>query len=84
VVGTHVPALDLAQLVGTQRPGIVALSASAAADADALRGDLAVMASAAAAARSRLVVCGAGFAKLAKLPSAVTRHHAIEEIEATT
>jgi excisionase family DNA binding protein len=79
-VGAHVPAVELAQLVGVEKPEIVALSASGSADQGALRSDLALLASAASAVKSRLVVGGAGFAKLAKMPSAVVRHEAIADL----
>jgi methanogenic corrinoid protein MtbC1 len=77
-----VPTVDLAQLVGASGPGLVALSASSTADPDRLRGDLALLASAASAVRSRVVVGGAGFAMLSRVPGSVIRHAALGELEA--
>jgi excisionase family DNA binding protein len=79
LVGGHVPAVDLARLVGAERPALVALSASANADGASLRGDLAVIASAATTARARVIVGGAGFAKLDRVPSVVSRYGAIAD-----
>jgi len=83
-VGAHVPAVELAQLVGVEKPEVVALSASGSADPEALRGDLALLASAASAVKSRLVVGGAGFSKLGKMPGAVVRHEAIADLGAAS
>ncbi len=74
VLGANVPTSDLALMIAQEAPTLLALSASSHADPDVLRGDLAVIASAAAATKTRVVVGGAGFDKLSSLPSNVTRH----------
>lgn len=79
VVGASVPADDLARMVATDRPALVALSASVCSSTESLRGDLAVLASAASAARTKIVVGGGGFAKLPTLPGTVARHDTLEE-----
>jgi excisionase family DNA binding protein len=80
MLGANVPAGDLALMVAGHRPVLLALSASAAADPAALRSDLALVASAAVAGKAKLVVGGAGFAKLPSLPSGVHRFGSLEEL----
>ena len=84
LLGANVPAGDLALLIAADPPAILALSASAHARPDALRGDLAVVAGAAAASRTRLIVGGAGFAAVANLPGNATRYESLEAIAAST
>jgi excisionase family DNA binding protein len=79
LAGGYVPAIDLARLVAQEKPSLVALSASANADGDALRGDLAVIASAATTARAKVIVGGAGFGKLDRLPVVVARYASIAD-----
>ena len=83
LLGANVPAGDLALLIAADPPAILALSASAHANPDALRGDLAVVASAAAASRTRLILGGAGFAAMAQLPGNVTRYESLEGVAAS-
>ncbi len=82
IAGGYVPAVDLARLVAQERPSLVALSASANADGESLRGDLAVIASAATTARAKVIVGGAGFGKLDRLPLIVARYGAIADFTA--
>lgn len=83
LLGANVPAGDLALLVAADPPAILAVSASAHADPAALRGDLAVIASAAATTRTRLILGGAGFAAISNLPGNATRFGALEDIAAS-
>jgi MerR family transcriptional regulator, light-induced transcriptional regulator len=64
MLGGNVPAADLALMVSGVRPALLALSASSHSNIEHLKGDLAVIASAAHAAGTRLVVGGAGFLML--------------------
>jgi len=84
VAGRNVPPGDLAVMVASQTPALVALSAPRAASADRLKGDLAVVASAAAAARATLLVGGLGFAALAGTPAYVKRFGNLQELAALT
>jgi excisionase family DNA binding protein len=83
LLGANVPAGDLALMIAAEPPALLAVSASAHADAEALRGDLAVVASAAAASRTRLILGGAGFGNITNLPGNVTRYGSLEDIAAT-
>jgi methanogenic corrinoid protein MtbC1 len=83
LLGANVPAGDLALLIAADPPAILALSASAHANPDALRGDLAVVASAAAASRTRLILGGIGFAAMTNLPGNATRYASLEDIAAS-
>lgn len=83
LLGANVPAGDLALLIAADPPAILALSASAHASPDTLRGDLAVVASAAAASRTRLILGGAGFAAMTQLPGNVTRYESLEGVAAS-
>jgi excisionase family DNA binding protein len=83
LLGANVPAGDLALLIAADPPALLALSASVHANPDSLRGDLAVVASAAAASRTRLILGGAGFAAMASLPGNVTRYASLEDIAAS-
>ena len=76
-------AAQLARSAAADPPALLAVSASAHADAESLRGDLAVVASAAAASRTRLILGGAGFATMTNLPGNVTRYGSLEDIAAS-
>lgn len=80
MLGANVPAGDLALLLSGNPPELLALSASPHADVDALRADLALVASAAAAVRTRVIVGGYGFERIAPFPSNVTRFSNLEEL----
>lgn len=80
MLGANVPTGDLALMVAAEAPTVLALSASFHANPDSLRGDLAVIASAAAATKTRVVVGGPGFDKLPSLPSNVRRHSSLESL----
>ncbi len=84
LLGANVPAGDLAMMLAGDRPNLVALSASHVADPDTLRGDLAVVASAAATTRSQIVVGGPGFQRIAALPSNVRRFGSLREMVTIT
>jgi MerR family transcriptional regulator, light-induced transcriptional regulator len=84
MVGANVPAGDLALMIAGDPPAVLALSASGCADSENLRGDLAVLASAAAAVRTRVICGGAGFVSLATLPASVTRYTSLEELAGVT
>lgn len=83
LLGANVPAGDLALLIAADPPAILAVSASAHADPAALRGDLGVVASAAAASRTRLIVGGTGFSTMTNLPGNVTRYASLEDVATT-
>jgi methanogenic corrinoid protein MtbC1 len=72
---------DLARMLASERPALLALSASAHTKGDLLRGDLAILASAATASRTRLVV-DSGFARLPSLPGVVRRHDRLADLVA--
>lgn len=82
MVGANVPAGDLALMIAGDPPSMLALSASVTVNAENLRGDLGVVASAASAARTRVIVGGEGFRKLSTLPSQVKRYDNLEELVA--
>lgn len=73
LLGAEVPALDLAQLVARTRPSMLALSSSPNVDLTALKGDLAVICSAASTLGVGVVAGGAGFGMLDEVPSRVRR-----------
>ncbi len=73
LLGAEVPALDLAQLVSRTRPSMLALSSSPNVDLAALKGDLAVICSAASTLGVGVVAGGAGFGMLDEVPSRVRR-----------
>ena len=79
-LGANVPVGALALMVARMRPAIVALSASPRASIDRLRGDLAILATAARAARTRLVVGGPGFMRLGQLPGEATCHARLADL----
>jgi len=83
LLGANVPAGDLALMIAADPPALLAVSASSHADAESLRGDLAVVASAAAASRTRLILGGAGFATMTNLPGNVARYGSLEDIAAS-
>jgi excisionase family DNA binding protein len=74
MLGANVPTGDLALMIAQEAPAVLALSASAHSNVETLRGDLAVVASAAAATKTRVLVGGPGFDKVPSLPSNVQRH----------
>lgn len=80
LLGANVPAGDLAMMLAGDKPDLLALSASHVADPETLRGDLAVVASAAAATRTRIIVGGPGFHRLQVLPSNVRRFGSLREM----
>lgn len=80
MVGANVPAGDLALMIAGDPPSMLALSASGTVNAENLRGDLGVVASAASAARTRVIVGGEGFRKLPTLPSQVKRYENLEDL----
>ncbi len=80
MVGANVPAGDLALMIAGDPPAVLALSASACANAENLRGDLAVLASAATAAKTRIIVGGSGFQSLSSVPVPVKRYASLEEL----
>ena len=80
MVGANVPAGDLALMVASDRPVLLALSASACSSPESLRGDLAVLSSAAAATRTKVIVGGQGFSQLTTLPGSVKRYDQLEEL----
>ena len=82
IVGGNVPTSDLAMMLSNDPPTLVALSASALAKADELRTHLAIIASAATAVRSMVVIGGAGFEQLTSVPSTVRRYGTLEELSA--
>jgi methanogenic corrinoid protein MtbC1 len=82
MVGANVPAGDLALMIAGDPPAILALSASVHANPDTLRGDLGIVASAASAARTRVIVGGEGFRKLAALPAQVKRYESLDDLVA--
>jgi MerR family transcriptional regulator, light-induced transcriptional regulator len=72
MLGGNVPAADLALMVSGVRPALLALSASSHSNLEHLKGDLAVIASAAHAAGTAVVVGGAGFSMMnAPMPTNV-------------
>ncbi|NOU27138.1 MAG: helix-turn-helix domain-containing protein [Polyangiaceae bacterium] len=73
LLGAEVPALDLAQLVARTRPTMLALSSSPNVNLTALKGDLAVICSAASTLGVAVVAGGAGFGMLDEVPSRVRR-----------
>jgi MerR family transcriptional regulator, light-induced transcriptional regulator len=64
MLGGNVPAADLALMVSGVRPALLALSASSHSNLEHLKGDLAIIASAAHAAGTQVVVGGAGFSMM--------------------
>lgn len=80
MLGATVPAGDLALMLSGSPPELLALSASPHANLEALRADLALVASAAAAVRTRVIVGGSGFDRIAPFPSNVTRFSNLEEL----
>ncbi|MFO0675508.1 MAG: helix-turn-helix domain-containing protein [Polyangiaceae bacterium] len=84
VVGANVPVGDLALMVAGNPPTILAVSAARSAPAERLRGDLAILASTAAASRTRIIVGGAGFDKLDSLPNGVVRSRDLATLVAWT
>lgn len=79
LLGANVPLGALALMVSRARPAVLALSASPRAEPERLRGDLAILATAARSARTRLVVGGPGFAQIA-LPGEVRRHARLADL----
>jgi len=82
MVGASIPSGDLARMLASERPSLVAIAASSQAKPEMLRGDLAILASAAAASRTRVAVVGGGFARLPSLPGAVRRHDSLADLMA--
>lgn len=80
MVGANVPAGDLALMVAGERPVLLALSASACSSPESLRGDLGILASAATAARTKIIVGGQGFAHFPTLPGTVKRFDRLEDL----
>lgn len=80
MVGANVPAGDLALMVAGEPPAILALSASPHADRDVLRGDLAVVAGAASAVKTRIFLGGTGFNDIGPLPTHARRFANLEEL----
>jgi excisionase family DNA binding protein len=80
MLGANVPAGDLALLLAGSPPELLALSASPHANLEALRADLALVASAAAAVGTRVIVGGSGFERIAPFPSNVARFSSLEEL----
>ena len=80
MLGANVPTADLALMVAGESPALLALSASSSANPDALRGDLAVVSSAAAASKTKVVVGGPGFDRLSSLPGNVVRRANLQSL----
>lgn len=80
MLGANVPAGDLALMVAGHQPAILAVSASAASNPVSLKSDLALVASAAAASKVKLIVGGAGFGGLPSLPTGAHRYVSLEEL----
>lgn len=84
MLGANVPTSDLALMIASEAPALVALSASAHANPERLRGDLAVIASAASVTKTRVIVGGAGFTRLLEtkgpLPGSVERLESLEAL----
>jgi methanogenic corrinoid protein MtbC1 len=84
LIGANVPVGDLALMVAGDAPALIALSSSPCANPEQLRGDLGVLASAATASKTKIIVGGSGFAKIASLPSQVKRYNTLEELAGVT
>jgi hypothetical protein len=67
-------------MIAGEPPANHALSATACANTHNRRGDLAGLASAATAAKTRIIVGGSGFAALPTLPAPVKRYGTLEEL----
>lgn len=80
LLGANVPAGDLAMMMAGSPPAVLALSASSHADPERVKGDLAVLASAAAASKTPVLAGGAGFMRLAAVPSNVRRFGSMREM----
>ena len=80
MLGANVPTADLALMVAGDSPALLALSASSNANPEALRGDLAVVSSAAAASKTKVVVGGPGFDRLSSLPGNVVRRTDLQSL----
>jgi MerR family transcriptional regulator, light-induced transcriptional regulator len=80
MLGAQVPAGDLAMMIAGNPPSILALSAGPTADLEQTRGDLAVVASAAVATRTKLILGGVGFARLATIPNSARRFDSLQDL----
>jgi len=80
VVGSNVPAHDLALLVAGERPALLVLSASESVRADRVREELAVIADAARSVRTPIIAGGRAFDELPSLPVAIRRCRTFEEL----
>ncbi len=79
MLGGNVPTTDIALMVASEQPALVALSASGHANLDRLRSDVAIVAGAAAASKTRVLAGGHGFARLPSVPSNVSRFFKLQE-----
>ncbi len=79
MLGGNVPTSDIARMVASEQPALVALSASGHANLERLRSDIAIVAGAAAASQTRVLAGGHGFARLASVPSNVSRFFKLQE-----
>ena len=84
MLGANVPAGDLAMMLAGDPPALLALSASPSAALDVLRGDVGVVASAAAAVKTQVIVGGEGFMRLTALPANVRRYGSLQELVAVS
>lgn len=82
MLGGNVPTSDIALMVTSEQPKLIALSASGHANLDRLRSDVAIVASAAAASKTRVLAGGHGFARLPSVPNNVSRFFKLQEFVA--